>query len=83
MDRVLAHGIAIASAIATAHKQSIVHRDLKPGNIILTKSGVKVLDFGLAEFLDAGAGVLNDETSADFASRNRDPGLHGARAACG
>ena len=64
MDRVLAHGIAIAGALAAAHKQSIVHRDLKPGNIILTKSGVKVLDFGLAEFLDASAGVLNDETSA-------------------
>jgi serine/threonine-protein kinase len=64
MDRVLAHGMAIASALAAAHKQSIVHRDLKPGNIILTKSGVKVLDFGVAEFLEAGAGALNDETSA-------------------
>ena len=64
MDRVLGHGIAIASALAAAHQQSIVHRDLKPGNIILTKSGVKVLDFGLAKFLDAGAVVLNDETLA-------------------
>jgi serine/threonine-protein kinase len=64
MDRVLGHGIAIAGALAAAHRQSIVHRDLKPGNVILTKSGVKVLDFGLAEFLDAGAGILNDETSA-------------------
>jgi serine/threonine-protein kinase len=64
MDRVIAHGIAIASALGAAHKQSIVHRDLKPGNVILTKSGVKVLDFGVAEFLEAGAGVVNDETSA-------------------
>jgi eukaryotic-like serine/threonine-protein kinase len=64
MDRVLGHGIAIASALAAAHQQSIVHRDLKPGNIILTKSGVKVLDFGLAKFLDGSAVVLNDETLA-------------------
>ncbi len=60
MDRVLSYGIAIASALAAAHLQCIVHRDLKPGNIILTKSGVKVLDFGLAKFLDA-AVVLTDE----------------------
>ena len=64
MDRVLGHGIAIASALAAAHQQSIVHRDLKPGNIILTKSGIKVLDFGLAKFLDGSAVVLNDETLA-------------------
>jgi len=64
MDRVVGHGITIASALAAAHHQCIVHRDLKPGNIILTKSGLKVLDFGLAKFLDAGAVVLNDETSA-------------------
>lgn len=64
MDRVVSHGITIASALAAAHHQCIVHRDLKPGNIILTKSGLKVLDFGLAKFLDAGAVVLNDETLA-------------------
>jgi Protein kinase domain/WD40-like Beta Propeller Repeat len=64
MDRVLGHGIAIASALAAAHQQSIVHRDLKPGNIILTKSGLKVLDFGLAKFLDGSAVALDDETLA-------------------
>ena len=58
MDRVLSYGIAIASALAAAHQRCIVHRDLKPGNIILAKSGVKVLDFGLAKFLDASAVVL-------------------------
>jgi serine/threonine protein kinase len=68
MDRVLGHGIAIASALAAAHKQSIVHRDLKPGNIILTKSGIKVLDFGIAKFLDANAVVLNALRSADLVS---------------
>jgi hypothetical protein len=38
----------IADALAEAHKQGIVHRDLKPGNIMLTRTGVKILDFGLA-----------------------------------
>ena len=39
----------VADALATAHKAGIVHRDLKPGNIMLTKSGSKLLDFGLAK----------------------------------
>ena len=81
MDRVLAHGMAIASALAAAHQQSIVHRDLKPGNIILTKSGLKVLDFGLAKFLDGSAVALADETLAAQPMVTRYACLHGARAA--
>jgi Tol biopolymer transport system component/predicted Ser/Thr protein kinase len=48
-DQVLRYGIEIADALDKAHRQGIVHRDLKPGNVMITKSGVKLLDFGLAK----------------------------------
>jgi len=47
--QVLQYGTQIASALDKAHRNGVTHRDLKPGNIILTKSGAKLLDFGLAK----------------------------------
>jgi eukaryotic-like serine/threonine-protein kinase len=49
LTQVLRYGIEIADALDTAHRQGIVHRDLKPGNVMLTPTGTKLLDFGLAK----------------------------------
>jgi Tol biopolymer transport system component len=57
LDEVLRIGGEVASALAAAHRRGVVHRDLKPANVMLTKGGVKLLDFGLARLHAASHGI--------------------------
>src|SRR5712691_11097169 len=58
LEQVLQYAIEIADALDKAHRKGVTHRDLKPGNIMLTKTGTKLLDFGLAKLRQEAAPAI-------------------------
>ena len=69
LDQALTVATEIADALAAAHHQEIIHRDLKPGNVMLTKTGAKLLDFGLAKHLIAPDGLGTQNTTVAAMTR--------------
>jgi len=64
LEQTLRYGVQIADALEKAHRQGIVHRDLKPANVMITKSGVKLLDFGLAKTFERSLDATGREQTA-------------------
>ena len=59
LEQVLQYAIEISDALDKAHRKGVTHRDIKPGNVMLTKSGTKLLDFGLAKLKQQAAPAIS------------------------
>jgi serine/threonine protein kinase len=77
LTQAMQYATQIADALAYAHDLGIIHLDLKPSNIMLMRSGVKLLDFGVAELRDAGALAANEVLGTNSETRGRKPGTPG------
>src|SRR3984885_744192 len=67
-EELLKISIQLADALEKAHRAGIIHRDLKPGNVMLTKSGAKLLDFGLAKPMGSAGAAASNTSASIFAA---------------
>jgi serine/threonine protein kinase/Tol biopolymer transport system component len=73
IEQVLRYGIETCDGLEKAHRSGVVHRDLKPGNIMLTKTGAKLMDFGLAKASLANASVASGLSATITTPRGSHP----------
>jgi Tol biopolymer transport system component len=83
VEQAIAYGVQICDALHAAHRKGIVHRDLKPANILVTKQGVKLLDFGLAKLAASGTAAMAASGSSEAREQATVAALTGAHTVVG